>query len=121
VATFGKILRSLREEKQLNQETLAKIFNVDRSTLGKWESDSSRPDYTKLAKIADYFQVTTDFLLGRTDEPSLVVLEKDKLPIKLQGEIDAIHIVKDAIDKGISKETIEEILDFVNKVKKNPS
>lgn len=67
---FGDILKALREDKDLNQGELAKYMNVDRSTVGKWESNSSKPDYEKLIRLADYFNVTTDYLLGRTDRPN---------------------------------------------------
>lgn len=64
--SFGKILKSLREDRDLNQEDIAKYMNVDRSTVGKWESGPSKPDYEKLVKLADFFNVTTDYLLGNS-------------------------------------------------------
>ncbi|MGI6349914.1 MAG: helix-turn-helix domain-containing protein [Eubacteriales bacterium] len=64
---FSERLKSLREERDLKQEDIAKKLNVDRSTVGKWESSPSRPDYDKLLILADYFGVSTDYLLGRTD------------------------------------------------------
>lgn len=115
--SFGKILKKLREEKDFKQEELARIFNVDRSTLGKWESDSSRPDYNKLNKIADYFQVTTDYLLGRTDDPNTCIIKEDALPPELK-DLDAMEVVKDAFSQGFSKEDIKEILNVMKNINK---
>jgi transcriptional regulator with XRE-family HTH domain len=114
---FGKTLKRLRENKELKQEELAKIFNVERSTLGKWENDSSKPDYSKLNKIADYFNVTTDYLLGRTDDPNTVIIDNENLPHALK-DLDAIEVVKGAFDKGFSKEDIKEMLEFMEKMNK---
>ena len=66
--TFGEKIKKLRESKDITQEDLAKLLTVDRSTVGKWENDSSKPDYEKLLKIAVYFNVSTDFLLGAIDK-----------------------------------------------------
>jgi len=64
---FGHILKTLREDRDLKQEDIAKYLNVDRSTVGKWENNSSKPDFEKLIKIANFFNVSTDYLLGKTD------------------------------------------------------
>lgn len=87
--TFGEILKSLREDKDLKQEDIAKLMNVDRSTVGKWESSPSKPDYEKLIKLADYFNVSLDYLLGRTNikeksDQITNVLKNDKKEIPAQ-------------------------------------
>ena len=64
---FGAMIKKLREQKDLKQEDIAKMMNVDRSTVGKWENGSSKPDYEKMLKLADYFKVTVDYLLGREE------------------------------------------------------
>ncbi len=64
---FGKRLRRLRDEKQLNQEDIAKITGVERSTVTKWETTASMPNAETLDQLASYFNVSVDYLLGRTD------------------------------------------------------
>lgn len=61
---FGDILRGLREDRDLKQEDIAKYMNVDRSTVGKWESSSSKPDFEKLIRLSEFYGVSTDHLLG---------------------------------------------------------
>jgi transcriptional regulator with XRE-family HTH domain len=65
--SFGNRLRQLRKEKNLRQSDLASIINVNRATIGKYETDERFPDRKTLENIADYFQISIDYLLGRTD------------------------------------------------------
>jgi transcriptional regulator with XRE-family HTH domain len=73
---FGKRLKKLREERQLNQEDIAKITGGERSTIAKWETASSIPNAKTLDLLASYFNVSVDYLLGRTDARN----ERRKLP-----------------------------------------
>ncbi|BAB05007.1 helix-turn-helix transcriptional regulator [Halalkalibacterium halodurans] len=66
--SFGKRLRSLRINKKLSQEELAKTLGLNRSTLARYELENTQPDYETLTKMADFFQVTTDYILGRVDD-----------------------------------------------------
>lgn len=63
--TFGKILRELRIERRLSQRQLGEVFGVCNQTISFWESGSREPDLDMLCKIADYFEVSCDFLLDR--------------------------------------------------------
>ena len=62
---FSLRLKELREEKGFSQAQLARVLNVGVGSVGMWESTDRIPPAKKLSKIADYFQVTTDYLLGR--------------------------------------------------------
>ncbi|MHA4128158.1 helix-turn-helix domain-containing protein [Bacillus cereus] len=64
--TFGNILRELRKEKKITQKDLALTLKLSESTIGMYERNERQPDYDTLNRIANYFRVTTDFLLGRT-------------------------------------------------------
>ncbi|MBP2643561.1 MAG: transcriptional regulator, family [Firmicutes bacterium] len=66
MSSFGEILKELRKEKNLTQEDFGKQFNVIKQTVSSWENGNSRPDIDLAAQIADYFNVTTDYLLGRS-------------------------------------------------------
>lgn len=58
-------LKELRLAKKVNQQTLANHLNISRSTVSMWETGSCEPDSDTLIKIAEYFGVSVDFLLGR--------------------------------------------------------
>lgn len=60
-------LIELRREKGVSQMKMAQDLGVDPSTVAKYETGDRLPDVLMLAKIADYFEVTTDYLLGRKE------------------------------------------------------
>lgn len=57
----------LRKEKGKTQEDIAKILGVTRPAYTAYETGKRNPDYDTLEKIADYYDVTIDYLLGRSD------------------------------------------------------
>jgi len=61
---LGEMIKELLEQHNLTQKQLAEILNISPSTLGNYIQNTREPDYNTLIKIADFFQVTTDFLLG---------------------------------------------------------
>ena len=65
---IGKRLCDLRKEKGLTQEEFSTLINISRSTYAQYEINRREPDYEILKRIADFYGVTTDYLLGRTDK-----------------------------------------------------
>lgn len=61
---FGKKLQELRKERGLTQQELAQIFNVSKTTICQYETVKQEPSLCLLKKIALFFNVTTDYLLG---------------------------------------------------------
>ena len=66
---IGERLRSLRESVRLSQAKLAKEFDVSQSALARYEIDDSTPCPEVFLKYADYFDVSLDYIFGRTDDP----------------------------------------------------
>ena len=64
---FSKNLKELRIEKGLSQQELAQIFNVTQSTVAKWESGDREPNFSILIELSNYFNISTDILLGIKD------------------------------------------------------
>jgi transcriptional regulator with XRE-family HTH domain len=64
---FGQRLKELRIERKISTRSLGKIIGVESSTISRWESDQIEIIAPHLAKLAKYFGVTTDFLLGLED------------------------------------------------------
>ena len=67
---LGSRLKELRENKGLRQEDIADMFGYGKSTISQWESGKNDPEFKIITKLADYFNTTTDYLLGRTDNVS---------------------------------------------------
>jgi len=62
---FGIRIKELREEKGLTRKALTETFNLKQNAIYEWEARGKQTDYEKLCKLADFFQVSTDYLLGR--------------------------------------------------------
>lgn len=73
---FGKLLKELLSIHNLTQKQLAAALDLSPSALGNYIQGSREPDFETLIRIADYFQVTTDFLLGHSIEPPVSQEEK---------------------------------------------
>ncbi len=65
---LGQRIKVLREEKNITQEQLAKCIDISRGSLSMIEISKREPDNYTLVKLADYFDTTIDFLLGRTNQ-----------------------------------------------------
>ena len=64
---FAERLLELRKEKGISQAALAKALEVSYAVVCYWETDRSEPTAPNLVKLADYFDVSVDYLLGRKD------------------------------------------------------
>lgn len=63
--TIGKQLLELRTKKKLSQAELAKELGISRVTYANWEIDRRRPELNSLIQLADYYDVSVDYLLER--------------------------------------------------------
>ena len=88
MTTFGLRLRFFRKRLALTQEELGKILNVSASTIGMYERGAREPAFKVLIHIAEYFETSTDYLLGHHAErdqnnfPSLTEEEQQLLAMK---------------------------------------
>lgn len=71
MTTLGSKLSSLRRARGLSQEQLAEAIGVSRQAVSKWELDAAAPEIDKIKSLADFYGVTTDYLL-RADAESPV-------------------------------------------------
>lgn len=68
MSMFASRLIALRKERELSQEELGKIINKKRSTISGYESEGKEPDIETLCFLAEYFGVSTDFLMGKSEK-----------------------------------------------------
>ncbi|MCT4563048.1 MAG: helix-turn-helix domain-containing protein [Maledivibacter sp.] len=108
---MNAILKQLRNERKLTQRQLAKLLNLSPSTIAMYETGQRKPDFQILQKIADFFDVSTDYLLGRTDIRNLykeIVLKESKASYTL--------------DVGdLSKEDIAKVKEYVDLLRQKDS
>lgn len=74
---FGTRLRSLREERNLSQEKFGKVFSMKKSRISQYELGKRQPDHQALVQFAEFFGVSVDYLLGRTDSPFRYAIHTD--------------------------------------------
>lgn len=67
MSEFYKRLKSLRQERKINQIELAELLDVTRATISAYETNKIMPPYDKLKMLADYFSVTVEYLTGQDD------------------------------------------------------
>ena len=86
---IGNTIRELRKEKKMSQSELGKFIGVSQTTVTAWETGRAEPSSTFVSKLADLFNVSTDYLLGSSDskkEPYYELTEKEKNDIAVQAE-----------------------------------
>ena len=91
-------LKELRQQFGLTQNKLAEKLNISRSTIAMYETNASEPDFATVEKIAELFNVSVDYLLGREKSQS----QSKGVQIPVLGTIPA----------GIPIEAIQEVLDY---------
>ncbi len=64
---FAERIKSLRKESSLSQVALAEKIDSNQKQVSKWERGQIEPNLDMLRKLADYFEVSVDYLIGRTD------------------------------------------------------
>lgn len=91
---FSQRLKLLRVQKGMTQLDLAKFLGVGRATIAGYETKGKQPDYEKLELIADLFNVSVDYLLGRSDNlsPNAPIYDSriSKLPSDKKHLIDTV-------------------------------
>lgn len=104
---FGARLKLFREKEGMLQKELADKLQITQQTISLYESGKREPDYDTLKKIADCFNTSTDYLLGRTDDPSP----------RLKIETIAAHRTDDPMTElpEAARKSVEEFIDFVYK------
>lgn len=104
--SLGKRIASLRNEKRMSQAELAKRISVSPSTIGMWETDQRAIKDDDLVSLANSFDVSVDYLLGRTTKKSYYDLtEKDERDIAADLE----QMISDLSNNGLlfSKDSSE--------------
>jgi transcriptional regulator with XRE-family HTH domain len=95
----------LRKENKLTQKELSKKLGLTRSAYSQYELGTREPDFQILQKIADFYSVTTDFILGRSADTTNKmerileeIVQETKVDLTIPGNkqmlIDLIHVVQ---------------------------
>lgn len=102
-------LKELRKTKGVTQQTVADILGISREGYSYYENGHRKPDYEAISKLANYFDVTADYLIGNSPNPDFstqvtgLVQLKDDRRVPVLGRVPA----------GVPIQAIEEIEDYV--------
>lgn len=122
--SFSKRFKELREGKGLSQEELSKKLNIPRTSVTHYESNDERmPKQQRLNEIADFFGVSVDYLVGRTNKKELNKEEKSFLsdientenPLSIDDLINKYTLTVD--DKLATKDEIEGAIAFIRSLR----
>lgn len=102
----GNRIKLLREEKQIRQDELAKILSISPSAVGMYERDEREPNDEITLKIAEYFEVSTDYLLGKSDARNPEKVDENKLNVAFSSGFDGLN----ETNKNIISTTIAGLL-----------
>ncbi|WP_459195802.1 helix-turn-helix domain-containing protein [Wukongibacter baidiensis] len=118
-----KRLRELRKEKKLTQNDVANKLGISQSAYNHYEKGIRIPDAITLKKLADILDVSTDYLLGRTNIKEISLIEGNIVPEELKAiGVDYMKVDKTAKEQGFTPEDIQEILETMGRInRKNNS
>ena len=80
---IGEKIRNLRRSAKMTQEDLGNKYDLNKATISGYENNSRKPDYNFLISLADDFEVSLDWLLGRTEKP--IVYFKSDIEKMMEG------------------------------------
>lgn len=106
----GDRLREMRERRYLLQQDVADILGITGATFSRFETGARQPDTNMLVKIANYFDCSVDYLLGRVDDPTMThaqYIEEIKSKHHLGGEMFSQEMLEQ-----LSQERFEALLKF---------
>ena len=83
-------IKDLREDRDMRQSDLAKATGINQRTLSNYETGKTLPDSHSLILLADFFRVSIDYLVGRTDHNLYASHDRDLLIEHIQKELDEL-------------------------------
>jgi len=106
----GQILKELRKSKGLNQSYFSEMLGISLTAYQKYEHGTAEPNFDNLSKLADFYGVTTDYLLGRE------IGEPEPIEV-LASRFDMTALEKEILDNylALPKDTRGDMMEFLQK------
>lgn len=118
--SLGHRIKNLRERNNISQIDFAKKIGVSNTVLSRYETGDRKPDYDTLQLIADFFEVSTDYLLGRTDILALTPQDKDEAEFQAFANNPALSVFYKELPESDEEavERLRKIWDIIKHEKK---
>lgn len=114
MSVFHLRLKKLRSDKKISQQELSDRLGLNRATYARYETGATQADYATLEKLADFFETSVDYLLGRTDDPTPT--PKEEIPSNVN--IAYLGGVKYEIDNPELLKRIKDDIELFERLKK---
>ncbi|UUZ80798.1 helix-turn-helix domain-containing protein [Paenibacillus sp. P26] len=113
---IGNRIAYLREQHSLTQEELSLKLDISRASLSHYEKNRREPDYETLVKIANYFNVSIDYLLSRTNDPHVTLDQEvrvfvDSLELSNEEILDKFSLMVDGTK--LSEDEAKRFIAFI--------
>ena len=118
--TIGERITTLRKERNLSQIQLAKMLDVTRQAVSKWENDQTAPDTIKLIQLADVLDTDVEYLATGNHstikaQPECITVEKIvEKPVVVEKVVEVERIVETVVEKPVVRKV------FRNRYVRNP-
>jgi transcriptional regulator with XRE-family HTH domain len=117
---FQERLKQLREEQDLSKRELAVKLGIPPSTYYDYENGKTQPDLSKIIKIAEFFDVNSDYLLGLSDSRKRIVLKREEFEHLIPPEykeqtrdLEWIELEDFCKEKDLTAENVRKIIETV--------
>ncbi|MCC5911785.1 MAG: helix-turn-helix transcriptional regulator [Clostridiaceae bacterium] len=115
--TLGKRLKYLRIEMDLSQQNLSDELCIPRSTISSWESDSRIPELSAIIELSDYFNVSIDYLVGKSSMKSYVA-SKSSNESPYKAIFDDLELI-DFIDKLAERKDLQVLCKILRSISRD--
>lgn len=105
-------LKQLRVDNNLLQKEIAKILNVPKNTYGAWERGNNEPSVDIIIKLADFYQISTDYLLNREEEDGRIIVQELELPSDEKKVLEKYRVLPPEL-KAVSYEYIKSLSNLI--------
>lgn len=117
---FGQQLLKLRKERNLSQYQLASLLNFTRGQIANYEQGKREPDFQTVIKIADFFDVTVDYLMGREPKPESLTREEQQFMQHVHLPLEKIRqrFSFDIDGKPVTDEELAAVISYIRALRK---
>ena len=113
---FCERLKKLRKTNKLTQKKLGEKFGLSDSIITMYETGQREPSSETLMKIADYFKVSMDYLVGRVDDPNTEIIQTNFLDNEGKERKLELQYEKQSKEDSITLSELQELIKLINKL-----
>ena len=103
-------IKELRDAAEISQAKLGAVLNLTQQAIAKWEKGIAEPDSENIGRLADYFNVTTDYLLGKSNTPGLQTPAHPTKPPSIEEMLKSVGVKDEEMIVAFKKLIIQQVM-----------